>query len=219
MCFSSLSFYSTLTNCNKYNCMQCSRCTTCMWCVEPWRHEDIRHTSFQLHPCGGLPTERCFRLAVLSLLLSFIGVMPGASWKTLWHNNAVAQGYSGPSPPTSVQAHTHQEQLALTLFVCARVFFTPLLACQGFFPQESSGVIVLFLIVFFIVLQGIDHASRNMDMLFLIYYIFLVLILSQVGFRSSLALKKSSMSNTKGDLHLLCPSFPEAERFFGAPFQ
>ena len=50
----------------------------------------------------------------------------------MWHNNAVAQGYSGPSPPTSVQAHTHQDQSCIDLdnfgtvvgflFVCVHTF-------------------------------------------------------------------------------------------------
>ena len=43
--------------------------------------------------------------------------MPGASWKTMCHDNAVAQGYSDPSPP-SVQA---------------------LLACQGFCTRVIVG--------------------------------------------------------------------------------
>ena len=29
--------------------------------------------------------------------------MPGASWKTMWHNNALAQGYSRPNPPNLEQ--------------------------------------------------------------------------------------------------------------------
>ena len=44
----------------------------------------------------------CYRFVIV--------FMPGARWKTMWHSNAVAQDYSSPSPPTSVQAHTHQEQ-------------------------------------------------------------------------------------------------------------
>ena len=53
---------------------------------------------------GSLCDRFCYRFVIV--------FMPGASWKTMWHNNAVAQSYSGPSPPTSasVQARTHQEQ-------------------------------------------------------------------------------------------------------------
>ena len=63
----------------------------------------------------------CYRFAIV--------FMPGARWITMWHNNAVAQGYSGPSPPTSVQAHTHQKQscidpdnLELVGFLCVHAF-------------------------------------------------------------------------------------------------
>ena len=50
----------------------------------------------------------CLRKGVLgSLRYRFaIVFMPCASWKTMWHDNAAAQGYSGPSPSTSVQAYT-----------------------------------------------------------------------------------------------------------------
>ena len=53
----------------------------------------------------------CLRKGVLgSLCYPFRYRFLIASWKTMWHDNAVAQGYSGPSPPTSVQAYTHPEQ-------------------------------------------------------------------------------------------------------------
>ena len=104
-----------------------------MWYVEPCQHEDIRHSSFQLHPCGGLPTERwrcysfCYRFHAWCKV--------GKPWAV-----------QALPTPTSVQAHTHQEQscpdpLTLTIwnsrfvFACARVFFTQLHACQGFYTR------------------------------------------------------------------------------------
>ena len=98
--------------------MWCSVCTTCLWCVEPCRYEDIRHTSFQLHPCGGLPTERCFRLAVLSFLLSFsclVQVGKPCGTTMLQHKATADQAL----PPLSKHI--------------------PRLACQGFCTRVIGG--------------------------------------------------------------------------------
>ena len=120
--------------------------TTCLWCVEPCRCEDIRHTSFQLHPCGGLPTERCFRLAVLSFLLSLsclVQVGKPCGTTMLQHKATADQAL----PPLSKHI--------------------PRLACQGFCTRVIGGYRFF---CFLIVLQGIEHASRKTDMRILISY-------------------------------------------------
>ena len=145
-------------------------CTTCMLCVEPCRHEDIRHASFQLHPRGGLPTERCLRLIVLSLFTVFV---PGVSWtwKFMWRNNAgsTRPQQSKPShlcpstyPPRAVMHWPWQFGTVVGfLFVCVHAFSSHHFSHVKGFPQESSGVIVVFLFLFLIILQGIEHASRK----------------------------------------------------------
>ena len=66
----------------------------------------------------------------------------------MWHDNAAAQGYSGPSPSTSVQAYTTSRM--------SRVL------------HKSHRGLSFF--CFLIVLQGIEHASRKTDMRILISY-------------------------------------------------
>ena len=60
--------------------------------------------------------------------------------------------------------------------MCARFFFTPRLACEGFSTRVMGGYRVFF---FLIVLQGIGHASRKTDMRILVSSMGRV-ILSQV---------------------------------------
>ena len=117
--------------------------------MEPCRYEDIRHTSFQLHPCGGLPTERCFRLAVLSFLLSFC---------YRFHALCKLENHVARQCCSTRLQRTKPFHLCPSIYHVSHV--------KGF-AQESSG---LLFFCFLFVLQGIEHAFRKTDMRILISY-------------------------------------------------
>ena len=127
-------------------------CTTSLWCVESCKYEDIRHTSFQLHPCGGLPTERCFRLVIVLFSFSCLVQVGKPCGTTMLQHKATADR---ALPPLS----KHIQRLA----------------CQGFCTRVIGGYSCF---CFLIVLQGIEHASRKTDMRILISYMGVVYTLS-----------------------------------------
>ena len=113
-----------------------------------------------LHACGvwkGVLGSLYYRFCLESCCCRFHA---WASWKAMWHDNAL---------PTSVQLYTNQEQLcifALTIWnsrfcVCVRTYVLHTTSRMSRVFHKSHR---LSLFCFLIVLQGIERASRKMDM-------------------------------------------------------
>ena len=131
-----------------------------MWCVEPCRHENIMHVSFQLRPCGGLPTERCFRFAVWSFLLSLCYRFH--AWCKL-ENHVAQQCFS-----TRLQLSKPSQFGTVVGFLCVCTRFLHTTSRMSRVFHKSHRGLSLFLPYWFT--GGGEYASRKTEMRALISY-------------------------------------------------